>query len=117
MNEQKHLFMRLRYVKENGLPGFYFPDFLVRTSTGIWLVETKAQNQLTQADVVRKKTAAVAWCERVNGLAPEHRSERTWSYCLLGEKLFSEFRDKGASMEEVFQFSRIRVRAAEGLFA
>lgn len=116
VNEQKHLFMRLRYVKENGLPGFYFPDFLVRTAMGIWLVETKAQNQLTQADVVRKKTAAVAWCERANELAPELRSERTWSYCLLGEKLFYEFKDKGGSTEEVLQFSRIRTKAAEGLF-
>lgn len=55
VNEQKHLFMRLRYVRENGLPGFYFPDFLVRTKTGIWLTETKAHDQLIQADVIRKK--------------------------------------------------------------
>lgn len=46
VNEQRHLFMRLRYVKENGLPGFYIPDFLVRTATATWLVETKAQDQL-----------------------------------------------------------------------
>ena len=42
VNEQKHLFMRLRYVRENGLPGFYFPDFLVRTKTGIWLDGNKS---------------------------------------------------------------------------
>ncbi|MBI5688307.1 MAG: DEAD/DEAH box helicase family protein [Verrucomicrobia bacterium] len=113
VNEQKHLFMRLRYVKENGLPGFYSPDFLVRTQTGIWLVETKRQDQLTQADVIRKKTAAVAWCERVNELSPEDRAGRTWNYCLLGEALFYEFRDKTASMEEIVQFSRVRAKTAE----
>jgi len=107
----------LRYVKENGLPGFYSPDFLVRTEEGIWLVETKAQNQLTQPDVIRKKTAAVAWCDRVNELSPEHRSERRWSYCLLGETLFKEFRDKGASMVEVLRFSRFRAMTAESFFA
>jgi type III restriction enzyme len=118
VNEQRHLFMRLRYVRENGLPGFYFPDFLVRTKTGIWLTETKAQDQLIQADVIRKKLAAVAWCERVNELPPEQRSGRTWTYCLLGEALFYEFRDKGATMEEILQFSRVRAKAAgkESLF-
>ena len=113
VSEQKHLFMRLRYVKENGLPGFYSPDFLVRTRTGIYLTETKGQDMLTQADVVRKQRAAVAWCERVNELAPEQRSDRTWSYCLLGEGLFYQFRDKGGALEEMLQFSRVRVKAAE----
>jgi type III restriction enzyme len=90
VNEQKHLFMRLRYVKENGLPGFYSPDFLVRTEAGIWLTETKAQDQLIQADVIRKKTAAVAWCERLNELPEEQRSGRTWSYSVCwGRRCFT----------------------------
>jgi len=113
VDEQKHLFMRLRYVKENGLPGFYHPDFLVRTKSGIWLAETKAENQLMQADVIRKKIAAVAWCKRVNKLPPEERGGRMWNYCLLGEALFYEFRNKGATMEEILQFSRVRAKAAE----
>lgn len=118
VNEQRHFFMRLRYVRENGLPGFYFPDFLVRTKTGIWLTETKAQDQLMQADVIRKKIAAVAWCERLNELPPDQRSGRTWNYCLLGEHLFYEFKDKGATMEEILQFSRVRAKSAgkQGLF-
>ena len=118
VNEQRHFFMRLRYVRENGLPGFYHPDFLVRTKTGIWLTETKAQDQLIQADVIRKKIAAVAWCERLNELPPEQRSGRTWNYCLLGEHLFYEFKDKGATMEEILQFARVRAKAAskESLF-
>ncbi|MEI6861356.1 MAG: hypothetical protein WCL04_03800 [Verrucomicrobiota bacterium] len=103
----------LRYVKESGLPGFYSPDFLVRTPTGIWLTETKAQAMLTQADVVRKQRAAVAWCERVNALPPEQRGGREWSYCLLGEAVFYQFRDKGATMEEIVQFSRVRAKATE----
>jgi type III restriction enzyme len=118
VNQDRHLFMRLRYQKESGVPGIYWPDFLVRTAKGIWLTETKAQDMLIQADVIRKKIAAVAWCERVNELPPEQRSGRTWNYCLLGENLFYEFRDKGASMEEILQFARVRARAVgkEGLF-
>ncbi len=112
VNEQKHLFMRLRYVKESGLPGFYIPDFLVRTASAFWLVETKAQDQLIQADVKRKRTAAVAWCNKLNELPPEERGEREWNYCLLGEGLFYDFCDKSGTMEEILQFSRVRVRAA-----
>jgi type III restriction enzyme len=114
VNEQKHLFMRLRYVKESGLPGFYSPDFLVRTATGIYLTETKAQGMLNQADVVRKQRAAVAWCERVNSLSAECRGARKWSYCLMGEAVFYQFRDKGAAMEEILQFSRIRASPVAG---
>jgi type III restriction enzyme len=118
VNEQKYFFMRLRYVKENGLPGTYWPDFLVRTKTGIWLTETKAQDQLIHADVIRKKTAAVAWCERLNELPPEQRSGRAWNYCLLGEALFYEFKGKGAMMEEILQFARVRAKTTGkgGLF-
>jgi type III restriction enzyme len=113
VNEQKHLFIRLRYVKENGLPGFYCPDFIIRTPAGIWLVETKAQDQLIQADVIRKKIAAVAWCDRLNELDAADRSGRTWAYCLLGEALFYEFRDKGATLEETLQFARVRAKGAD----
>ena len=113
VNEQKHLFLRLRYVKENGLPGFYSPDFLVRSVTEIHLTETKAQNMLTHADVVRKQRAAVAWCERVNELPPEQRGQRKWFYCLLGEGLFYQFRDQGGTMEEILQFSRVRGPASQ----
>lgn len=113
VNEQKHLFMRLRYVKENGLPGLYSPDFLVRTLMGVYLTETKAQGMLAKADVIRKQRAAVAWCERVNELSPEQRSDRSWSYCLLGEGLFYQFRDQGGTLEEMLQFSRVRVKSAE----
>jgi type III restriction enzyme len=108
INEQKHLFMRLRYVKENGLPGFYSPDFLVRGEAGVFLVETKSQNMLTQGDVRRKKRAAVAWCDRLNQLPAEKRDGRIWAYCLLGESLFYQFRDQGASIGEILEFSRVR---------
>lgn len=111
VNEQRHAFMRLRYEKESGLPGFYSPDFLVRTASDCWLVETKAQNQLGQPDVVRKKTAATAWCGRLNQLPPQERGGLAWNYCLLGESVFDEFIAKGAGMEEILKFSRIRPAA------
>jgi type III restriction enzyme len=59
INEQKHTFARLRYIKEDGLPAFYSPDFFVLTAEHIYLVETKAQSQITSPNVVRKRKAGM----------------------------------------------------------
>jgi type III restriction enzyme len=108
INEHKHDFVRLRYVKEDGLPGFYSPDFLVRTEDAIYLVETKAQGQTSHPNVQRKQVAAVAWCDRVNRLEPEDRSNRTWHYVLLGEDAFYRWRDGGGLVKQMLEFARLR---------
>jgi type III restriction enzyme len=108
LNEQKHSFTRLRYVKEDGLPAFYHPDFLVRCGEGIYLVETKAQGQVNTPNVKRKKRAAVAWCDRINTLTPEQRSNAEWHYVLLGEQVFYEWRDKGASIRDMLEYAKLR---------
>ena len=108
LDEQKHVFTRLRYVKEDGLPAFYHPDFLVRCGENIYVVETKAQGQVTTPNVVRKKRAAVAWCDRLNALPPEGRGGAEWHYVLLGEAVFYHWRDKGASIRETLDYAKLR---------
>jgi type III restriction enzyme len=108
LDEQKHSFTRLRYVKEDGLPAFYHPDFLVRCGISIYLVETKAQGQVSTPNVVRKKRAAVSWCDKINALPPESRSQAEWHYVLLGEKVFYGWREKGASILETLEYARLR---------
>ncbi|MBB2168309.1 DEAD/DEAH box helicase family protein [Gluconacetobacter aggeris] len=108
INEQKHTFARLRYIKEDGLPAFYSPDFFVRAGGAVYLVETKAQGQLTSPNVLRKRKAAVAWCDRINGLPAEARSEADWHYVLLGEDTFYGWRDKGGSIAELLAYARLR---------
>ncbi len=108
INEQKHDFFRLRYIKEDGLPAYYHPDFVVRTKSTIFLVETKAQEQLAHPNVKRKRRAALSWCERINALPPKQREGREWKYVLLGEALFYEWRDKGATMPEMLDFATLR---------
>lgn len=114
INEQKHTFARLRYIKEDGLPAFYSPDFLVRASGNIYLVETKAQGQLTSPNVLRKRKAAMAWCDRINALAPEHRTEADWHYVLLGEDSFYGWRDKGGSMADLLAYAKLRPAEDKG---
>jgi len=108
INEQKHDFLRLRYMKDDGLPAFYSPDFLLRTAATVFLVETKAQEQLAHPNVKRKRRAALAWCERINALDAAARMGREWHYALVGEALFYEWRDKGASLPELLNFARLR---------
>jgi len=108
INEQKHTFARLRYIKEDGLPAFYSPDFLVRAGSAVYLVETKAQGQLTSPNVLRKRRAAVSWCARINSLDPEHRNDAEWHYVLLGEETFYSWRDKGGSIADLLAYARLR---------
>ncbi|OGT11863.1 MAG: hypothetical protein A3F73_11295 [Gallionellales bacterium RIFCSPLOWO2_12_FULL_59_22] len=108
VSETRHDFVRLRYVKEDGLPAFYSPDFLVRTGDAIYLVETKAQQQTTHPNVQRKLKAATAWCGRINGLNAELRGGLPWHYVLLGEALFHDWRSKGARLGELLNFARVR---------
>ena len=108
ISETRHHFVRLRYVKEDGLPAFYSPDFLIRTNDAIYLVETKAQQQVNHPNVQRKLKAAVAWCERINGLPSSERQERSWHYVLLGETACYDWRDKGAHLDELLAFAKAR---------
>ena len=117
ISENRHTFARLRYVKEDGLPAFYSPDFLVRTESAIYLVETKAQQQTTHPNVQRKLKSATAWCERINSLPPEQRDELPWHYVLLGETLFRDWRSKGARLGELLEFARVRPVANASLQA
>lgn len=119
LNEQKHIYTRLRYIKEDGLPAFYYPDFLVRCGDNIYLVETKAQGQMNTPNVKRKKRAAVAWCDKINTLLPEQRGDAEWKYILLGEVVFYEWRDKGASIRDMLDYAKLRPvdERAQGKFA
>jgi type III restriction enzyme len=108
ISENRHDFVRLRYVKDDGMPAFYIPDFLVRTAEAIYLVETKAQEQVGHPNVQRKLKAATTWCERINALEPEQRGGRAWHYALVGESLFHDWREKGARLGELLAFSRAR---------
>jgi type III restriction enzyme len=108
ISENRHNFVRLRYVKEDGLPAFYSTDFLLRTDKAIYLVETKAQGQLSSPNVQRKLKAAAAWCDRINTLPVKDRSNLPWHYVLLGENVFWEWRDKGERLAALCDFARIR---------
>lgn len=108
ISENRHTFARLRYVKDDGLPAFYSPDFLVRTANAVYLVETKAQEQTIHPNVQRKLKAALAWCERINNLSDEQRASPPWHYVLLGESVVYEWQSKGARLAELLDYAKLR---------
>jgi type III restriction enzyme len=115
ISENRHTFARLRYVKDDGLPAFYSPDFLVRTADAVYLVETKAQQQTIHPNVQRKLKAAMAWCERINGLSAEQRGGAPWHYVLLAENVVYEWQGKGARLAELLSYARLRPLAEASL--
>jgi len=108
ISETRHTFVRLRYVKEDGLPAFYSPDFLVRCADAVYLTETKAQEQTLHPNVQRKRTAALAWCDRINQLPAALRDGRTWHYVLLGEDAMANWQAKHGTLADLLAFARLR---------
>ena len=115
ISENRHTFARLRYVKEDGLPAFYSPDFLVRTADAVYLAETKAQQQTAHPNVQRKLRAALAWCDRINALTTEQRGGPPWHYVLLAENVVYEWQAKGARLAELLDYARLRPLADASL--
>ena len=115
ISENRHTFARLRYVKDDGLPAFYSPDFLVRTAQAIYLVETKAQQQTIHPNVQRKLKAATAWCQRINDLPADQRDGLPWHYVLLAENVVYEWQGKGARLGELLDYARLRPLAEASL--
>ena len=63
----------------------YVPDFVAETTNKIYMIETKAENQISSPEVQNKKKAAEAWC----GYASEHNAKndgKPWKYLLIGHE-------------------------------
>ncbi|WP_296510887.1 hypothetical protein [Rhodoferax sp.] len=104
-------------MKENGLPAFFSPDFLVRTADAVYLVETKAQQQTMYPNVQRKLKATLARCERINAVTPEQRGGPPWHCVLLAENVIYERQAKGARLTELLDYARLRPLADASLQA
>ena len=112
VHEYKHYFLRRPYLKADGIPAWYSPDFLIRTDAHVYIVETKAQSALSDENVQRKQRAAVAWCDQVNMLPKNSRSDREWSYVLLGETIVRQWHEKNSRVTELLEYAQLRPRIA-----
>jgi len=78
------------YRDADGIQRDYEVDFIVREPEAMYLVETKADKDLSTPSVALKARAAQAWCESASGIpSPEDLPQPTkWEYLLLSEGLF-----------------------------
>jgi|GEM_PF-1670508 len=61
----------------------YKPDFVVETVSKKLIIETKANNRMTDADVLRKAEAASFWCYIANKAHGERTDGKCWLYLLV----------------------------------
>lgn len=108
VHEYRHDFLRRPYLKADGMPAQYSPDFLIRTAQTVYVVETKAQSALSDENVRRKQKAAVAWCDQINEIAEEDRDGRRWAYVLLGESAVTEWQQKNATVTDLLEYAKLR---------
>jgi type III restriction enzyme len=72
----------LRYKKEGVGLAAYCPDFVVETNDAKYIVETKAADDMTAADVVAKKEIATRWCAEASKYEAAHGG-KPWAYLLI----------------------------------
>ncbi len=60
----------------------YQPDFVAEASDGIYMIEPKASNQMTDKDVLAKRDVAVTWCRQASEYAKKHGG-KGWTYVLI----------------------------------
>ena len=97
--ERKHK-LCISYRDENGIKRDYWPDFIAKTKTGMFVIETKADKDINSPMVALKARAAKAWCEKASLLVPpsnEIKQPQKWEYLILSETLFQA--NKGLSFE------------------
>jgi type III restriction enzyme len=108
IHEYRHDFLRRPYLKADGMPAQYSPDFIVRTDVDVYVVETKAQSALSDENVKRKQRAALAWCEQLNQLPSHQRADLSWHFVLLGESIVREWHSKNVRATELLEYARLR---------
>lgn len=113
INEYRHDFLWVRYLRADGLPARYSPDFLVRIGSDVYVVETKGDSSLNDANVQRKRKAALAWCDELNELPEVDRDFVDWHYVLIGETLTREWQAKGARASDLLEYATLRHNSSD----
>jgi type III restriction enzyme len=114
INENKHTFARFRYLRSDGMLSSYYPDFMVKVGSNIFVVETKGEDRANNPDVLSKQRGALDWIFKINELNPEDRMDCDWSYILLTDTNFNSLLGRGADIEEIFEFCKLTKGQTEG---
>ena len=89
IDEYKHLFARVFYFRDDGLMGWYSPDFMVESDKKIYLIETKSDKDLKDANVKQKQKSTLNFIKSINRIDASLRDNKVWDYLLVGETQLS----------------------------
>ena len=107
INENYHLFASLRYIRTDGMLSSYYPDFMVKIDKDIYMVETKAQKDVSQENVIQKQKGALDWIKKTNELLPEDRMNAIWHYSILDDSTFYRMKENGASTKDTLDYCQL----------
>ena len=117
IDENYHTFATLDYIRTDGLLSNYYPDFMVKFAQDIFLVETKAEDSLDNANVRQKQKSALDWCKQISALPEPERMNCIWHYALLDDATFTSLSQNNASLMEILRYSELtQNKVKEGLF-
>lgn len=116
INETGHSFAIIFYVRKDGLMATYHPDFIVASHDKIYLIETKGDDKVNDANVQQKQMATIEWIKKINALTPDKRMNRTWEYVLVGESVFYALSGSGATITDICNQCKVSYAAATGNF-
>ena len=114
ISEHKHTFARFRYLRQDGMLGTYYPDFIVKIKDKIYIVETKGNDRANNPDTQAKEIGALDWINKINELPAAERMNAEWRYVLLAQLNFETMHDQNASIREILEMSRLTRTRAEG---
>lgn len=93
----------------------YYPDFMVKIGNNIYMVETKAQKDVSQENVIQKQKGALDWIKKTNELPPEDRMNAIWHYTILDDSSFYVMRDRGASTKDMLDYCQLTNAKIKGV--
>ncbi len=107
INENYHIFAHLKYIRTDGMLSSYYPDFMVKIGNDVYMVETKAQKDVSQENVIQKQKGALDWIKKTNELPSEDRMNSTWHYTILDDNTFYLMKDRGASTKDMLDYCKL----------
>jgi len=67
----------------------YQPDFVAETENTVFMIETKARNEMESPEVLAKKEVAVAWCKNASDHARSYNG-KPWKYLLIPHDIIAD---------------------------
>lgn len=80
----------------------YEPDFIVETAEAIYMCETKAENELTDGNVLAKAEAASEYCRKASEFTVQNGG-KPWHYVLIPDVLI----ERGYTFDYILQQIRL----------